>query len=96
MNYEYLKYLVYYLIAINIIGFLSMFVDKVKAEHRMWRIPERTLFLIAFLLGATGSFIGMKVCRHKTLHPQFKYGIPTLIILNLIIIGYVVYKFILV
>ena len=34
-----------YIIAINIIGFLIMLIDKKKAEKGKWRIPEKTIFL---------------------------------------------------
>ena len=40
-NAEYLKIFLIYLLAINIIGFLSMAIDKFKAKHSMWRIPEK-------------------------------------------------------
>lgn len=96
MNVEYLKFLLLYLLVINIVGFLSMGIDKFKAKHQMWRIPENTLLLIPLLLGSVGSFLGMRVFRHKTLHPQFKYGIPVLFIVNVVCIYFIVTKFIIV
>lgn len=96
MNIVYLKYLLIYLLVINIIGFLSMGFDKFKAKHSMWRTPENTLLLIPLLLGSVGSFLGMKLFRHKTLHPQFKYGIPVLFVINIICIYFIFQKFILV
>ena len=35
-----------YIIAINIIGFLIMLIDKKKAEKGKWRIPEKTLIMV--------------------------------------------------
>ena len=35
-----------YLIIINLIGFLIMYIDKQKAKKGKWRIPEKTLFII--------------------------------------------------
>ena len=61
-----IKYVVYYLIIINCIGFLAMFIDKVKAERNRWRIPENTLFTITMIGGGIGTILGMYVCRHKT------------------------------
>lgn len=49
----------FYLILINLIGFLSMGLDKSKARRGKWRIKERTLFLIALVGGSTGSLCGM-------------------------------------
>ncbi len=95
MNVEYLKYLLIYLLIINIIGFLSMGIDKFKAKHGMWRTPENTLLLISLLMGSVGSYLGMRLFRHKTLHPQFKYGIPVLFVVNVVCIYLIVTKFIL-
>lgn len=95
-NYEYLKFFLIYYLIINIIGFLSMGIDKYKAKRNMWRIPEKTLLLIPLFLGSIGSLIGMYTFRHKTLHPQFKYGIPFLLVVNIICIYFLFTKIILI
>lgn len=41
-----IKNFLIYLAAINIIGFLIMFIDKKRAIKNKWRIPEKTLFII--------------------------------------------------
>ena len=94
MNIEYLKYFLLYFLIINIVGFLSMGFDKYKAKHNMWRTPENTLLLIPLLLVSIGSYIGMRVFRHKTLHPKFKYGIPVIFIINIVCIYYILQYFI--
>ncbi len=38
--------IIIYLVVINIIGFLIMYIDKQKAKKGKWRIPEKTLFII--------------------------------------------------
>ena len=38
-----------YLIIINILGFLIMGLDKLKAKNGSWRIPENTLFSFTIL-----------------------------------------------
>lgn len=48
------KVLIVYLILVNIAGFLSMGMDKQKAKKGQWRIPEKTLFLIAAIGGSIG------------------------------------------
>lgn len=85
------NYLVGYLIAINIFSFLQMAWDKWQAKKGGWRIKENSLFLIAFLGGALGGFMAMKVFRHKTKHNSFKYGLPLLIMFNVVFI-YFIYK----
>ena len=61
---------------INLIGFAAMALDKRRAIRHKWRIPERTLFLIALLFGSIGVLTGMYVFRHKTKHLSFSIGIP--------------------
>ncbi len=81
-----IKNIIIYLLAINFIAFLSMLIDKKKAKYGRWRIPENTLFLYAFLGGTIGSIIGMQVFRHKTKKNKFKYGMPALLILQILAI----------
>lgn len=80
------KNIVIYFIAINLIGFLSMFIDKKKAKWGRWRIPENTLFLFAFLGGTIGSIMGMQLFRHKTQKTKFKIGMPALLVLQILAI----------
>lgn len=69
-----------YLIAINIIGFAGMGIDKRKAIKNQWRVPEATLFLIAAIGGSLGSVLGMRHFRHKTKHWYFVIGMPLILI----------------
>ena len=63
-----------YLIFINLAAFLLMGVDKYKAIRHRWRISEKTLFL------------GMYTFRHKTRHASFVYGMPVILILQIILV----------
>ena len=74
-----MKYLLVYLAIINAFSYLLMLVDKVKAKKKRQRIPERTLLLVCAIGGSIGGMIGMKLFRHKTLHPQFTMGIPVML-----------------
>ena len=82
-----------YLLAINILLFALMGIDKYKAKRGLWRIPEKTLFLTAALGGSVGGILGMKTFRHKTRHNSFKYGFPAILIAQLALIGSVMYLF---
>lgn len=86
-----IKNIVIYFIIINVIGFLAMGIDKYKAKKDMWRIPEKTLFLIAILGGGIGSLIGMYLFKHKTKKAQFQLGIPVILITEIVIIIYLLY-----
>ena len=84
-----MKYLLLvYLAVMSLIAFAAFGLDKFKAKTNRWRIPERTLFLLAILGGGAGAFLGMKVFRHKTRHCQFVFGIPAIMILQLSLAGF--------
>ncbi|MEN2765604.1 DUF1294 domain-containing protein [Ornithinibacillus sp. 16A2E] len=80
--------LLFYIGFANLLGFALMGIDKRKAERNKWRIPERTLWGVAILGGAIGSYFGMKVFRHKTKHQSFRIGMPLLILIHAALIGY--------
>lgn len=80
--------LLVYLIAINLLGFALMGDDKARAKRKKRRIPERRLFLTAFLGGALGVLLGMNRFRHKTLHASFRVGIPLLLVLNAALVAF--------
>ena len=84
----------WYLLAINVICFAAMGIDKYKARHHRWCIPERTLFIFAILGGSVGGILGIYTFRHKTLHRRFTYGFPAILILQigLVVLGYFVTK----
>ena len=82
-------YILYYLIAINVITFLTYGIDKLKAKKGKWRIPESTLLLLAIIGGSIGAWLGIKVWHHKTLHKKFKYCIPLIVIAQIAIIFYI-------
>ena len=77
-----------YLIIINIIGFLIMYIDKRKAEKGKWRISEKNIFIITALGGGIGTISGMYTFRHKTQKFQFVIGLPAITILEIIGIIY--------
>lgn len=85
-----LAFLLVYLAAINIITFAAFVIDKAKAVHKRWRIKESTLFGLALLGGSLGGIIGMKVARHKTRKPAFKYGLPAILLLDAAAIAYLI------
>ncbi len=84
-----------YILALSITGFSTMGVDKRRAEKGRWRIPERTLLLIALLGGGIGTYLGMRYFRHKTKHLSFRILLPAAAIADLLLIFYVIVKLIL-
>ena len=82
-----------YLLIINFIGLIIMFIDKKKAEYGRWRISEKTLLIIALLGGSIGTISGMYLFRHKTQKLKFTLGFPTILISEIIIITYFLIKY---
>lgn len=83
-NWE--KLILWYGVIINSIGFGLMGLDKRRARKHQWRIPEKTLFLTAFLFGSLGTWTGMYVFRHKTKHWYFVVGMPLILAVQVIIL----------
>lgn len=77
-----------YLLAINIITFLTYGVDKIRAKRGAWRIPEKTLLLLPILGGSVGAIAGMNVFHHKTKHWYFKYGLPLILLAQVALVSY--------
>ena len=75
-----------YLIVINVIAFLLYGIDKEKARKGRWRISEKELILVAVIGGSVGAFFGMHFFHHKTRHWYFRYGIPIIMILQIILV----------
>lgn len=81
-----IRNIIIYFIFINIIAFLSMYLDKRKAKKHKWRISENTLMGLALLGGEIGALIGMYKFRHKTQKPKFVIGIPMFIVIKILLV----------
>lgn len=75
--------LLYYLLAINLLTFVLYGIDKVKAKHNRWRIPEAVLLWLAVLGGSPAALVAMHLFHHKTLHKKFRYGVPAILLVQL-------------
>ncbi len=64
-----------WLLIVNILIFILMLVDKNSAEQKMWRIPEKALWVLSLLGGSVGFLVAMVVSHHKILKLKFKYGV---------------------
>lgn len=71
------------LIAVNLVAYVVMAYDKYRSKSGGRRIPEKALFMLALLFGASGIYLGMQgPLYHKAAKPLFKYGIPFLLLVN--------------
>lgn len=80
--------IIIYLIIINIITFLAMWLDKRKAKKGKWRISEGALFMLAILGGSIGGIAGMYTFRHKTKKHRFTIGFSAILIIEILIIAF--------
>ena len=76
-----------YLVAVNAVTFALFAYDKWCAKHDKWRVRESTLLFWAAIGGAVGAGAAMEICHHKTLHLKFKFGVPLLLFVQIILIG---------
>ena len=77
-------WLLLYLLGINLLTLLLYGVDKRRARRGSWRISEKTLFVLPLLGGSAGALLGMRLFRHKTRHWYFRWGIPAILLLQLL------------
>ncbi len=75
----------YYLLAVSVIGALVCIYDKIAAPRGWTRVPERTLFFWALVGGGPGVYLTMLLIRHKTLHRSFMLGIPAIMMLQILL-----------
>lgn len=81
-----IKYCIIYLLVINLIAFLAMYIDKRRAKYGKWRIPEQTLFILALIGGSIGAIVGMYTFRHKTKKLRFLIGFPIILVLQILLV----------
>ncbi len=83
-----MKYLPYYLIIINIITFCIFATDKSRAMQKQWRIRESVLLGLSIIGGALGGLVAMYIFRHKTQTAIFKYGMPIILLIQIVLAYY--------
>ena len=77
-----------YLLIINIAALFTMLIDKRRAIKHQWRISEKALIGMSIVGGSIGMLCGMKTFRHKTKHKKFTLGVPLILILQILFLGF--------
>ena len=75
-----------WLMAVSLTAVLMTVWDKSRARRHRWRVPERTLWLVAVLGGSLATYVTMLVIRHKTLHRRFMWGLPLLMVAQTVLL----------
>ncbi|MGY4689262.1 DUF1294 domain-containing protein [Salibacterium sp. K-3] len=80
-----------YAALLNLYTWVMMGRDKHLARHQKRRIPEKRLWLLAWLGGSAGMLAGMFAFRHKTRHLLFRIGVPMLLAAQVVFILFLTY-----
>ena len=80
------KYILIYLIVINLITFIVFAIDKICAIKKKRRYKEVSLLGMCLVGGAIGGFLAMHLFRHKTKKKVFVIGVPLIIVIHLVMI----------
>ena len=83
---EWTDILLIYLMAVNVILYAMMGIDKFNAKMQRRRIPERVLFTFAVIGGGLGGTLGMFSFRHKTKHWYFRLFFPLLMLIQIALV----------
>ena len=75
-----------YLAVINFTTWVAYGLDKGRAKSGKWRIPERTLLLLALIGGSLGALAGMIMFRHKTKKAKFVISVPVMFVVHCVIV----------
>ena len=84
--------LLVYVAAISLVSVVICFYDKKisKRNNVKLRIPEATLLGLSAAGGSVVMYLCMLAIRHKTKHNKFMVGIPVIIVLQAVLIGYLI------
>lgn len=82
------KFLIVYLIAINVITLIAFGIDKINAIERRGRIRILTLLGLSFIGGSVGGLIAMYAFRHKTKKDYFTVGLPLIMVMQVVVVFY--------
>ncbi|MEW6742017.1 MAG: DUF1294 domain-containing protein [Planctomycetota bacterium] len=75
-----------YFVAINVVAFALMGVDKWLSRREGNRIPETTLLIPALLGGSPGTVVAMLAFRHKTRKLSFKVAVLFVVLVNALMV----------
>jgi uncharacterized membrane protein YsdA (DUF1294 family) len=83
----YLIYVFYLILLANVLSYILMIIDKRKAIKGKWRIPERQLFIAAWLAGSIGIWLGMlPPVNHKKSKSAFIWKLAAITVVQVFLV----------
>lgn len=80
------------LLFFNLVTYTVYAADKRRARRNRRRVPEKTLLLLAAFGGSVGALIAMYTLRHKTLHKKFTLGVPAILVAQIALVIFIIYR----
>lgn len=77
-----LKLIIATFLVLNAMSFMLYGIDKYKAIHHEWRIPEKTLLTASFF-APFGAGLGMTIFHHKTRKLKFTLSTSIFVLLQI-------------
>ncbi|MBQ0059841.1 MAG: DUF1294 domain-containing protein [Lachnospiraceae bacterium] len=74
-----------YVWVINVLGLILFGIDKGQAVKGGGRVSIFALFLCGLAGGSLGEILGMFIFRHKTRKPYFYFGLPMILICQVLL-----------
>jgi uncharacterized membrane protein YsdA (DUF1294 family)/cold shock CspA family protein len=85
--------IVAYLLSVNLSTFLFYGYDKTIAGSSLLRVPEWVLHSLSLAGGSPAGLLAQKVFRHKTIKGSFQFVYWSIVVVQVVIIGLVIYYF---
>lgn len=82
------KFILIYLLIINVATFIAFAIDKYNAIAGRSRIRIITLLVLSFFGGSIGGLFAMYLLRHKIKKDYFSVGLPMILVTQFVLIFY--------
>ena len=78
--------------AVSLLTFLLYGIDKSAAKKDKWRVSEAKLHLLSLFGGWPGALLAQQMFKHKRSKPAFMRAYWVTVVVNLILLGLIVFK----
>lgn len=75
-----------YALAVNLLAYAAMVLDKAKAEAGLRRIPEATLLNLAIAGGSIGTIAAQRTICHKTRKEPFRTRLLMIVLIQCLVL----------